>query len=154
MSLYMWVPSLIYLYNSLSFYFPINLLWTSRICDKVCTGYFWTMFITGFFYCFLSIKYWSKISQGQWSVRRVSCTQRTNWEQTRAGNGSPCHHMDILLREMDGYNGKARRRKHRCPQRTTDGVFMPLALETRGSITSASAGPSAVEVRAAGRGWE
>ena len=40
---------------------------------------------------------------------------------------------------MDSYNGKARRRKHRCPQRTTDGVFMPLAPETRGSITSASA---------------
>jgi hypothetical protein len=64
----------------------------------------------------------------------------SHWEQTRAGNGSPCHHTDILLREMDGCNRKARRRKHRCPLRTTDSVFMPLALETRGSITSASAG--------------
>ena len=64
----------------------------------------------------------------------------SHWEQTRAGNGSPSHHTDVVLREMDGYNGKARRRKRRCPQRMTDGVFIPLALETRGSITSASAG--------------
>ena len=64
----------------------------------------------------------------------------SHWEQTRAGNRRPSHHTDIVLREMDGYNGKARRRKRRCPQRTTDGVFIPLAPETRGSITSASAG--------------
>ena len=36
MSLCMWVPPSSYLYNSLlSFYFPIYLLWTSRICDKM-----------------------------------------------------------------------------------------------------------------------
>ena len=76
----------------------------------------------------------------------------SQWEQIRAGNGGPCHHTDILLRETDGYNGKARRWKHRCPQRMTNGVFMPLAPETRGSITSASAGTGPLCCWGAGRG--
>ena len=76
----------------------------------------------------------------------------SHWEQTRAGNGSLCHHTDILLKEMDGHNGKARRWKHRCPQRTTDGVFMPLAPETRGSITSASVGTGPLCCWGAGSG--
>ena len=76
----------------------------------------------------------------------------SHWEQTRAGNGSPSHHTDVVLREMDGYNGKARRRKRRCPQRMTDGVFIPLAPETRGSITSASAGTGPLCCWGAGSG--
>ena len=152
MSLYRWVLPLIYLYNSLlPFYFPINLLWTSWICDKVCTVYFWTVFITVLFTSFFQ-----KSTEAKFALPIKSAEGKlySQWEQTRAGNGSPCHHTDILLRETDGYNAKARRRTYRGPQRTTDLVFMSLAPETRGSITSASAGPSAVEVRAAGRGWE
>ena len=73
-------------------------------------------------------------------IKSAEGKQYSQWEQTRAGHGSPCHHTDILLRETGGYNGKARRRKYRCPQRTTDLVFMSLAPETRDSITSAPAG--------------
>ena len=58
----------------------------------------------------------------------------SHWEQTRAGNRSPCHHKDILLRETDGYNAKARRRTYRGPQRTTDLVFMSLAPERTGPL--------------------
>ena len=138
MSLYVCVLPLISLYNSLlPFCVSINLLWTSRICDKVCTVYFWTVFITVLF-----IASFQKSTEAKFPLPIKSAEGKlySQWEQTRAGHGSPCHHTDILLRETDGYNGKARRQKHRCPQRTTDSVFMPLALEKRGSITSPSVG--------------
>lgn len=76
----------------------------------------------------------------------------SHWEQARAGNGSPCHHMGPLVRETHGENGKARRGNYRCPQRMTDGVFMPLDPETRGSITSASSGTGPLCCRGEGSG--
>ena len=60
--------------------------------------------------------------------------------------------MVILVRETHGENGKARRQKYRCPQRMTDGVFMPLDPETRGSITSVSLGTGPLCYRGQGSG--
>ena len=132
MSLYMCVLPLISLYNSLlPFCVSINLLWTSRICDKVCTVYFWTVFITVLFTSFFQ-----KSTEAKFPLPIKSAEGKlySQWEQTRAGNGSPCHHTDILLRETDGYNAKARRRTYRGPQRTTDLVFMSLAPERTGPL--------------------
>ena len=104
MSLYVCVLPLISLYNSLlPFCVSINLLWTSRICDKVCTVYFWTVFITVLFTSFFQ-----KSTEAKFPLPIKSAEGKlySQWEQTRAGNGSPCHHTDILLRETDGYNGR------------------------------------------------
>ena len=105
-----------------------------------------TKYVQSTFELFLSqyylLLYFNKVLKQNFPLPIKSAESKlySHWEQTRAGNRSPCHHKDILLRETDGYNGKARRQKHRCPQRTTDSVFMPLALEKRGSITSPSVG--------------
>ena len=131
-------PAFNYLYNSLLLF--CFLLIFCELPEYV------TKYVQSTFELFLSQYYlllsFNKVLKQNFPlpIRSAKGKLYSHWEQTRAGNGSPCHHTGILLRETDGENGKARRRKHRCPQRTTDRVSKPLAPETRGSITSASAG--------------
>ena len=89
-------------------------------------------------------------------IKSAEGKQYSQWEQTRAGHGSPCHHTDILLRETGGYNGrleggsigvpKGRPTWYSCPWFRRQGT--PSLQHLRGQ------GPSAAEAWAAGRGWE